>query len=110
MRRSASVPPKSGIEMESSSPSSATYSSMSSALDHGAPDAWDGCGYHGTINCFIVRFDCALSRDVDDRRFKGSNLRFSEAAFLQRPMALPEGWKEAILQKQLRSDRETEGV
>ena len=63
-------------------------------------------GYQGTINCFIVRFDCSLSRDVEDPRFKVSNLRFGENVFLQKPMRLPEDWKASILQAQLDIDGE----
>ena len=58
-------------------------------------------------NCFIIRFDCALSRDAQRPEFKGSNVRYSEDTWFQRVTALPESWKARILKEQRQADRPT---
>ena len=58
-------------------------------------------------NCFIIRFDCALSRDAKRPEFKGSNVRYSEDTWFQRVTALPESWKARILQEQSQVDQPT---
>lgn len=63
--------------------------------------------FSGTACCFIARFDCDLSRDIDRPEFKRNNLRFDEHTFFQRVMALPESWRDKILEDQVRLDRDT---
>jgi len=55
----------------------------------------------------LLRFDCALSRDVDRPALKGNNLRFDEATFLQPTMALRGGSRRQILDHRAQVDRET---
>lgn len=75
---------------------------------------WGLCHIHprGTgreKNCFLARFDCDLSRDVDRPEFKVNNIRFHEDTYFQRVMALPDNWKEKILKEQNKIDQETIG-
>jgi hypothetical protein len=55
----------------------------------------------------LVRFDCDLSRDVDRRLFKHNNLRFDEATYFQRRLALPEYMRQRILKEQNKLDPDT---
>ena len=75
---------------------------------------WGLCHVHpaGTRSdrsCFIARFDCDLSRDVDRPSFKRNNLRFNEDTYFQRIMALPAELKKRILNEQSDVDQETIG-
>ena len=55
----------------------------------------DGGG--GMNESVLARFDCDLSLDVDRPQFKRNNLRFDEATYLQRVLALPNSWRSMIL-------------
>ena len=58
-------------------------------------------------NSFLIRFDCALSRDVDRPGFKRSNIHFNEDTWFQPITALPDDVKENILADQNVLDRAT---
>ncbi len=60
--------------------------------------------------CYIIRFDCDLSRDVQRPEFKRSNVRYSEDTWFQRAMELPEDWKRRILEEQEQFDKPTIGT
>ena len=60
--------------------------------------------------CYIIRFDCDLSRDVHRTEFKGSNVRYSEDTWFQRATELPDEWKARILLEQGRIDKATIGT
>ena len=49
---------------------------------------------------YIVRFDCALSRDSERPEFKGSNLHWHEASWFQPQVKLPDEWRARILAEQ----------
>ena len=72
---------------------------------------WGLCHIHprgtGSGNCFLARFDCDLSRDVNRPEFKRNNLRFHEETYFQPVMVLPEACKEKIPKEQAELDRET---
>ncbi|MEM7343346.1 MAG: family 43 glycosylhydrolase [Chloroflexota bacterium] len=73
---------------------------------------WGLCQVHpaGTRSdkaCFIARFDCDLSRDVDRPRFKQNNLRFTEETYFQHIMALSDDLKEQVLAEQDKVDKDT---
>ena len=59
---------------------------------------------------YIVRFDCALSRDVDRPEFKHSNLHWHEASWFQPEVKLPDDWRERILAEQANLDKPTVGT
>ena len=44
----------------------------------------------------LARFDCDLSVDVDERKFKRNNLRFNASTYFQRGVVLSQGWRERI--------------
>jgi len=44
----------------------------------------------------LARFDCDLSRDVDRPFFKRNNIRFTEATYFQKRLALPEGMRKSL--------------
>ncbi len=60
--------------------------------------------------CYIIRFDCDLSRDSNHREFKGSNVRYGEDTWFQRATELPAEWKERILREQGDADAPTIGT
>jgi hypothetical protein len=64
-----------------------------------------GVGIEG--GCYLARFDCDLSRDVDRPEFKRNNRRMDEATYFQRVLALPEAWRAKIVEEQGALDRET---
>lgn len=55
----------------------------------------------------LARFDCDLSRDVDRPEFKRNNLRFEEATYFQRALALPAPMRSVILKNQTRLEKNT---
>ncbi len=59
---------------------------------------------------YIVRFDCALSRDADRPEFKRSNLHWHEASWFQPEVKLPEAWRQRILAEQADFDKATSGT
>ena len=59
---------------------------------------------------YIVRFDCALSRDADRPAFKRSNLHWHEPSWFQPELRLPDDWRERILEEQAGLDTPTIGV
>ncbi len=59
---------------------------------------------------YIVRFDCALSRDADRPEFKRSNLHWHEASWFQPEVKLPEAWRQRILAEQADFDKVTSGT
>lgn len=59
---------------------------------------------------YIVRFDCALSRDADKPEFKRSNLHWHEASWFQPEVKLPEAWRQRILAEQADFDKPTSGT
>lgn len=59
-------------------------------------------------NCYIVRFDCDLHRDVNRPEFKHSNLRYNEDTWFQRVTELSEESKKRILTEQAKIDIETQ--
>jgi len=59
---------------------------------------------------YIVRFDCALSRDADRPEFKRSNLHWHEASWFQPEVKLPEAWRQRILAEQADFDKPTLGT
>ena len=61
----------------------------------------------GKGGCFVVCFDCALSRGVDATDFGRSNIRLAESAFFQQSMVLSQEWPGVYLRQQLDTDRET---
>ena len=59
------------------------------------------------FNCHILRWDCALSRDIVRPEFKRNTQRFDSDTWFQRMTALPEDWRARILAEQSATDRET---
>ncbi len=67
-------------------------------------------GGPGEHDCFIIRFDCDLSRDSHRPEFKGSNIRFGEATWFQPATELPAEWRARILAEQADFDKTTAGT
>jgi hypothetical protein len=65
----------------------------------------DGGG--GMSESILARFDCDLSLDVDCPQFKRNNLRFDEATYFQRVLALPDSLRSAILKGQTQPETNT---
>jgi hypothetical protein len=65
----------------------------------------DGGG--GMSESILARFDCDLSPDADRPQFKRNNLRFDEATYFQRVLALPDYMRTAILKEQSRLETNT---
>jgi hypothetical protein len=65
----------------------------------------DGGG--GMSESILARFDCDLSLDVDRPQFKRNNLRFDEATYFQRVLALPDYMRSTILKEQSRLETDT---
>jgi hypothetical protein len=65
----------------------------------------DGGG--GMSESILARFDCDLSLDVDRPQFKRNNLRFDEATYFQRLLALPDPMRSMILKEQRRLETDT---
>ncbi len=59
---------------------------------------------------YIVRFDCALSRDADRPEFKRSNLHWHEASWFQPEVKLSDEWRQRILAEQADLDKATVGT
>ncbi len=59
----------------------------------------DGRDSQGRPYKYLARFDCDLSLDVDMPIFKKNNLRFEEATYFQKNIALPKYLKRKILQR-----------
>ena len=74
-------------------------------LSHIIPQTKDS--YSGL---YIVRFDCALSRDSERPEFKGSNLHWHEASWFQPQVRLSDEWRQRILAEQADVDRPTIGA
>lgn len=55
----------------------------------------------------LARFDCDLSVDVDERKFKRNNLRFNASTYFQRGVVLSQGWRERIQKERKDVDHET---
>ena len=55
----------------------------------------------------LARFDCDLSIDVDELKFKRNNLRFNAATYFQRGVGLSQGWRERIQKERKDVDHET---
>ena len=74
-------------------------------LSHICPE-WN----RGRHECILVRFDCALSRDVDRPFFRRNNAHhYDEHTHLQPGCALPGDVRKAILREREQVDRDTIG-
>ena len=60
--------------------------------------------------CFIIRFDCDLSRDSYRPDFKRSNVRYDEETWFQGATLLPDEWRDRILAEQADVDGPTIGT
>ncbi len=61
-------------------------------------------------NCFIIRFDCDLSRDSYRPEYKQSNIRYGEDTWFQLVTELPAEWRQRILAEQAEFDQPTIGT
>ena len=64
------------------------------------------CHYFGLCESILARFDCDLSIDVDEIKFKRNNLRFNASTYFQRGVGLSQGWRERIQKEREDVDHE----